>query len=73
MPPIFDFECTSCGNKWESVVLSNSDNVDKDKIPTCPKCKSMAKKLVGGKGLSFRLYGEGFHNRTHKDTGEFSG
>lgn len=69
--PIYDFECESCGQKWEKLILPSTTG--DSKFPTCPKCHSAAKKLVGGKGLSFRLYGEGFYKRTHKDTGEFSG
>ncbi|MHB8829429.1 MAG: FmdB family zinc ribbon protein [Syntrophales bacterium] len=39
--PIYEFECPSCGNRFERVMKVNEDN------PACPSCGALkVKKLV---------------------------
>ena len=65
MPPIWDFECPECNKKEEKLLRSS------DPPPLCSECNSEMHKLISSK-VSFRLYGDGFYKRTHKDTGDFS-
>lgn len=63
---IFDYKCEDCDHVWEKVWLG------KEGIAVCPECESTnTKKLVSG-NQSFRLIGEGFEKRHHKDTGDWS-
>ena len=68
--PLFDFRCEECGEVSE-LFLRTSEELSQDK--PCPKCHTTGKltKLITG-NTSFRLYGEGFYKRTHKDTGDFA-
>ena len=67
--PIYDFQCEHCGHTEE--ILVNTKLVDTSKL-LCSKCKGEGmKRLITGGG-SFRLYGEGFHRRNHRDTGDFA-
>lgn len=67
--PIYDFQCEHCGHTEE--ILVNTKLQDFNKL-LCSKCKQEGmKKLITGGG-SFRLYGEGFYRRTHKDTGDWA-
>lgn len=64
--PVFDYVCKGCGEEFEKLILNVKDCEVK-----CPKCSSTkVTRLIGAP--SFRLYGEGFHKRNHKDTGEFA-
>jgi putative FmdB family regulatory protein len=46
--PIFDYECSSCGNRFELLVLPSSSSV-----PECPSCKSQAlSKLISVAAIS---------------------
>ena len=65
MPPIFDYKCEKCDKVVEKITK------DGDPLPQCPECGGIMRKMVSG-GQSFRLIGEGFYKRTHKDTGEWS-
>lgn len=65
--PIFDFECMKCGHVVEKIVSGEASP------PACPKCEGPMKKLFSASGQDFRLYGEGFHKRSHKDTGDWNG
>ena len=44
-----DFECLSCGHKWEMLVQDNE-------IPTCPKCTTgeVQRQLSAPGGIEFR-------------------
>ena len=66
MPPIYDFKCPKCNNITEIIMKHDAPN------PPCPKCGVTMSKLLSASGQDFRLYGEGFHKRTHKDTGDYS-
>jgi len=51
--PIHEYECTSCGHKFEDFKKFN------DPDPVCPKCGKEVKRLISaGK---FELYGGGVH------------
>ena len=64
--PLFDYHCTACNHTWEELVLN-------DEPKTCPHCGNTSPvRLITSTGVSFRLYGEGFHRRSHKDTGDWS-
>jgi putative FmdB family regulatory protein len=65
--PIHDIQCSECNHIWEEILFKSSDE-----IPPCPKCGGEGDKKISTSGVSFRLYGEGFYKRTHKDTGEFA-
>ena len=63
---IFDYRCEHCGHKFERIWLG------KEGIAQCPECHEYdCRKLVSG-GQGFRLIGEGFEKRHHKDTGDWS-
>ena len=64
--PLFDFECPKCDKVLEKLWKEGNPP------PHCPDCGCRLKKKFSASGQSFRLYGEGFHRRNHKDTGEFS-
>jgi putative FmdB family regulatory protein len=63
--PLWDWECPKCHKVEEKLMLSSNPP------PMCTECDVEMFKLVSG-NVSFRLYGEGFYNRTHKDSGDFS-
>lgn len=65
--PIFDYKCGNCDKEQEVLVLKNSDPI------LCKECNSsdMHKQVSATK--AFRLYGEGFYRRDHKDTGDWGG
>ena len=63
--PIYDYHCTECGHEQEEIIL-------KDETPVCKKCGSAAMRRLPSATKEFRLYGEGFHKRSHKDTGDFA-
>jgi len=63
--PIFDYACDECDTEVERLVKSSAE------VVLCTKCGREMYKLVSG-NVSFRLYGEGFYRRNHRDAGEFS-
>ena len=65
--PYFDYVCNDCGNVQEELIL----NFQKEP-PTCNKCGGEMWKKASATG-NFRLYGEGFEKRHHKDTGDWAG
>lgn len=63
--PIFDYMCPKCKAKVEKMVRVSDERV------ACEGCGwEVMTKLPSSP--SFRLYGEGFHRRNHRDTGEFA-
>jgi putative FmdB family regulatory protein len=62
--PLYDYKCPSCKHLWEKLELKRG-------LPPapCPKCDVEGVRQLSS--ASFRLYGEGFTKRTHKDTGDF--
>ena len=63
---IRDYRCEKCDTVFEKVW------VGKEGIPVCPECgHTECKPMISG-GQSFRLYGDGFYKRSHKDTGDWS-
>lgn len=63
--PLFDFRCPKC-DKVEEHIIRKPDVIIK-----CKECGVEMKRLVSS-NVSFRLYGEGFYNRSKKDTGDFA-
>ena len=63
--PIFEYRCPKCEEEEEHIVKHPDDVIE------CKECGEKMVKLLSGK-VTFRLYGEGFHNRSHKDTGDLS-
>jgi len=52
--PIYEYECTNCGHRFEELVFSKSD-ID----PQCPKCKAKnTKRLMSA--TSFSTSGSSF-------------
>lgn len=65
MKVLSDYECPSCSHRFEAYARTD------DKSIRCPMCNTVgANKLPGIP--NFRLYGEGFTNRSQKDTGDWS-
>ena len=53
--PTYDYECTSCGHKFELSQKITDKHLDK-----CPKCGKKIKRLIGsGSGIIFK--GSGFY------------
>ncbi|MCX5701925.1 MAG: hypothetical protein NTW64_02955 [Candidatus Omnitrophica bacterium] len=53
--PTYDYECTSCGHKFELSQKITDKHLDK-----CPKCSKKIKRLIGsGSGIIFK--GSGFY------------
>ena len=53
--PTYDYECTSCGHKFEVSQKITDKHLDK-----CPKCSKKIKRLIGsGSGIIFK--GSGFY------------
>lgn len=70
--PVFDYLCSACGHCFEKTVIASAGEKVQDVIE-CPHCSNTtAKKKIGGSGVSFRLYGEGFSKRSHRNTGDFA-
>lgn len=64
--PIYDYKCEDCETVFEKLWLG------KEGIAVCPDCQSTnTTKFISG-NTSFRLYGDGFYKKTHKDTGDWS-
>jgi len=66
MPPLWDFECPKCHKVKEKLLRSS------DPVPICSECNKEMFKLISSK-VSFRLIGDGFYKRHHKDSGDFAG
>jgi putative FmdB family regulatory protein len=65
--PIFDYTCNDCEVVFEKLWIG------KEGIAICPECGGVnTEKKMSASGQSFRLYGEGFYRRDHKDTGDWS-
>ena len=64
MKVLSDYKCDFCETVFEAYAEPDSKNV------RCTVCLSIgARKLPGIP--NFRLYGEGFTNRSHKDSGDW--
>ncbi len=58
--PTYEYECTSCGYKFEAFQKINDSPLTK-----CPKCKKRVKKLIStGAGIIFK--GSGFYATDYK-------
>lgn len=58
--PTYEYECTSCGHKFEAFQKIN----DKPLI-SCPQCHKKVKRLIGsGSGIIFK--GSGFYHTDYK-------
>ena len=51
--PIYEYECTSCGHRFEKMVKMGAD------APPCPECEAAVRKLVSRAG--FILQGGGWY------------
>lgn len=66
--PILDRQCSNCSHVFESIELRTKEDGEVE----CPECHhSGCKKIFSASGQSFRLYGDGFYKRDHKDTGDW--
>ena len=66
--PLFDTRCPHCSYEEERLIKSTEDF----STLRCGKCGGLGiQKVFNASGQSFRLYGEGFVKRTHKDSGDF--
>jgi putative FmdB family regulatory protein len=53
--PTYDYECSSCGHRFEVSQKITDEHLDK-----CPKCSKKIKRLIGsGSGIIFK--GSGFY------------
>ncbi len=54
--PTYEYECGSCGHRFEKFSTKMTDESSMD----CPRCDGVAERLIsGGAGLLFK--GSGFH------------
>jgi putative FmdB family regulatory protein len=51
--PIYEYECTTCGHRFERMVRINAD------APPCPECEAEVRKLISPS--SFILKGGGWY------------
>lgn len=65
--PTYDYECESCGHRFE-VFQSMSD----DPVKSCPKCGKGVRRLIGG-GLGVIFKGSGFYVTDNRRSGNGSG
>lgn len=64
--PTYDYECSSCGHKFEFFQSMTEDPKKK-----CPKCGKSLKRLIGsGSGIIFK--GSGFYATDYKKSGSKS-
>jgi putative FmdB family regulatory protein len=58
--PIYDRQCESCGNVWETEEPMNDPAIDHPSRPTCPKCGSKASARIITGRRNFVLKGKGW-------------
>jgi len=58
--PTYEYQCTSCGHKFECFQSITADPIEK-----CPKCGAKVKRLIGnGSGIIFK--GSGFYQTDYR-------
>ena len=64
--PIYDFTCEECGAETKDRLVLRADR----DTPRCHVCGGEMRRNMSAP--TFRLYGAGFTNRSHKDTEDFA-
>jgi len=60
--PTYEYECSSCNNRFEEF-----QSITADPLSKCPKCSGPLKRLIGaGVGIIFK--GSGFYTTDYKKT-----
>lgn len=67
---LIDVKCPQCGTTTELLVKLEDRNSGNHRCSSCSFSGCVP--LITG-ARSFRLYGEGFSKRSHRDTGDFAG
>ena len=62
--PIYEFNCTQCGNQWDELLKQSDPDPD-----VCPKCgKASVQRWVSA--AAFRLKGAGWYETDFKNEGD---
>jgi len=59
--PTYDYRCPKCG------VFEVEQRIKEEPYKTCPKCGSLAERLISSSGIVFK--GSGFYRTDHKKNG----
>ena len=63
--PLFEYECTKCGNRFEKI-----QKFSDPKTRSCPKCKGKAQRLASAPAIQFK--GTGWYITDYARKGEKS-